>query len=128
MAGERRELRPESMASPGGHYSHAVVGAGLVFVSGQLPITADGSRLNQAKFEVQAKQVLANVAAALHAAGSDIGQLLQVRVYVTDIDDWPAFNELYAAWAGDARPARAVVPVPVLHHGLRIELEAGALA
>jgi 2-iminobutanoate/2-iminopropanoate deaminase len=128
MAGERRELRPESMASPGGHYSHAVVGAGLVFVSGQLPITADGSRLNQAKFEVQAKQVLANVAAALHAAGSDIGQLLQVRVYVTDIDDWPAFNELYAAWAGDARPARAVVPVPVLHHGFRIEIEAVALA
>ena len=128
MAGERRELRPESMASPGGHYSHAVVGAGLVFVSGQLPITADGSRLNQAKFEVQAKQVLANVAAALHAAGSDIGQLLQVRVYVTDIDDWPAFNELYAAWAGDARPARAVVPVHVLHHGFRIEIEAVALA
>jgi reactive intermediate/imine deaminase len=128
MAGERRELRPESMASPGGHYSHAVVGAGLVFVAGQLPITADGSRLNQAKFEVQAKQVLANVAAALHAAGSDIGQLLQVRVYVTDIDDWPAFNELYAAWAGDARPARAVVPVPVLHHGFRIEIEAVALA
>ena len=59
MAGERRELRPESMASPGGHYSHAVVGAGLVFVSGQLPITADGSRLNQAKFEVQATQALA---------------------------------------------------------------------
>ena len=59
MAGERRELRPESMASPGGHYSHAVVGAGLVFVSGQLPIAPDGGRLNQAKFAVQATQALA---------------------------------------------------------------------
>ena len=59
MSGERRELRPASMARPGGHDSSAVVGAGLAFVAGQLPITADGSRLNQAKFEVQATQALA---------------------------------------------------------------------
>jgi enamine deaminase RidA (YjgF/YER057c/UK114 family) len=53
---------------------------------------------------------------------------LQVRVYLTDIADWPAFNTLYAAWAGAARPARAVVPVPQLHYGFRIEIEAVALA
>ena len=59
MAGERRELRPASMASPGGHDSPAVGGAGLACVAGQLPIAPDGSRLNQAKFEVQATQALA---------------------------------------------------------------------
>jgi enamine deaminase RidA (YjgF/YER057c/UK114 family) len=59
MAGERRELRPASMARPGGHDSPAVGGAGLVFVAGQLPMAADGSQLNQAKFEVQATQALA---------------------------------------------------------------------
>lgn len=116
------------MAPPGGHYSHAVVGAGLVFVAGQLPIAPDGTRLVAAPFEVQATQALANVAAALHGAGSGIDKLLQVRVYLTQIDDWPAFNTLYAAWAGSARPARAVVPVPALHFGLRIEIEAVALA
>jgi 2-iminobutanoate/2-iminopropanoate deaminase len=46
---------------------------------------------------------------------------------VTDIGSWPAFNTLYAAWAGAARPARAVVPVPHLHYGFQIEVEAVAL-
>lgn len=128
MAGERREVQVDALAQPGGHYSHAVVGGGLVFIAGQLPIAPDGSRLNAAPFEAQAAQVLHNVAAALQAAGSSIHKLLQVRVYVTNIDDWPAFNTLYAAWAGAAKPARAVVPVPVLHHGFRIEVEAVALA
>ena len=60
--------------------------------------------------------------------GDRSGRLVQVRVYLTDIDDWPAFNTLYANWAGDARPARAVVPVPMLHHGFRLEIEAVAVA
>lgn len=129
MAGEtRREVQVDTLARPGGHYSHAVVGAGLVFVAGQLPVRPDGSRLNEAPFDEQAAQTLSNVAAALQAAGSSIAKLLQVRVYVTDIADWPAFNTLYAAWAGSAKPARAVVPVPALHHGFRIEIEAVALA
>ena len=126
--GEPRTVQPEGMARPGGHYSHAVVGAGLVFVAGQLPVAPDGTKLNTAPFAVQATQTLANVGAALQAAGSSIDKLVQVRVDVTDIADWPAFNTLYAAWAGSARPARAVVPVPVLHHGFRIEIEAVALA
>jgi enamine deaminase RidA (YjgF/YER057c/UK114 family) len=72
--------------------------------------------------------VLDNVAAALAAAGSAVNRLVQVRVYVTDIQAWPAFNTIYAAWAGDARPARCVVPVPSLHFGFKIEIEAVALA
>ena len=93
MAGERREVQPDAMARPGGHYSHAVVGAGLVFVAGQLPIAPGGSKLADASFEAQATQTLANVAAALQAAGSGVERLLQVRVYVTDIDDWPELED-----------------------------------
>jgi len=122
------QVNPDSMAVPGGHYSHAVKAGGFVFVSGQLPIARDGRRLNDAPFEEQARQVLDNVAAALIAAGSAIDRLVQVRVYVTDIGAWPAFNALYAAWAGTARPARCVVPVPQLHFGFQIEIEAVALA
>lgn len=119
---------PKDLALPRGHYSHAVVAGGLVFVSGQLPVTEDGRLLNEADFETQARQVLANVAAALRGAGSSIDKLAQVRVYVTDIGHWPAFNTLYAQWCGTARPARAVVPVPGLHYGFLIEVEATALA
>lgn len=121
-------FNPAASAPPGGHYSHAVAGGGLVFVSGQLPIDPSGRKLGDAPFEAQAAQVLANVDAALQAAGSDKQRLLQVRVYITDIAHWPAFNQLYAAWIGAHRPARAVVPVPQLHFGLLIEVEAVALA
>ncbi|MEO8635711.1 MAG: RidA family protein [Gemmatimonadales bacterium] len=128
MPDARREVIPEGMARPGGHYSHAAVGAGLVFVSGQLATTPAGIRLNDQPFDTQVNQTLANVAAALAGAGSSIEKLLSVRVYLADIEDWAAFNVLYAAWAGNARPARAVVPVPALHYGFRIEIEAVALA
>jgi 2-iminobutanoate/2-iminopropanoate deaminase len=122
------QSNPKTLAAPGGHYSHAVSANGFVFVSGQLPIASDGAKLNDTPFERQAQQVLDNVAAALAAAGSAVNRLVQVRVYVTDIQSWPAFNTIYAAWAGSARPARAVVPVPALHYGFKIEIEAVALA
>lgn len=121
-------FNPPTMAPAGGHYSHAVKAGGFVFVSGELPIAPDGTRLNAEPFERQAQQVLDNVALALAAAGSSIDKLTQVRVYVTDIGHWPAFNALYAKWAGAAPPARCVVPVPQLHYGFLIEIEAVALA
>ena len=121
-----QHLNPDTLAAPGGHYSHAVVAGGFVYVSGQLPITAAGEKLNRASFDDQTRQVLANVDAALTAAGSSVSQLVQVRVYITDIAHWPAFNQLYADWAGDSRPSRAVVPVPLLHHGFLLEVEAVA--
>lgn len=121
-----RTVNPPAMAAPGGHYSHAAVAGGLVFVAGQLPIAPDGRKLGDEPFETQARQVLANVRAALEGAGSSVAQLVQVRVYLADLDHWPAFNALYADWVGAHRPARAVVPVPALHFGLLLEVEAVA--
>ncbi|WP_233850939.1 RidA family protein [Paraburkholderia sp. HD33-4] len=115
---------PAALAKPGGHYSHVAVANGFVFVSGQLPINAQGEKLADASFDAQAEQVLANVKAALESVGSSVAQLVQVRVYVVDVEHWPSFNQIYARWAGDAKPARAVVPVPQLHYGFKIEVEA----
>lgn len=116
-----------ALARPGGHYSHAAVGGGLVFIAGQLPITPEGERLVNAAFEAQVAQTLANVQAALLAAGSGIDKLLQVRVYLDDIANWPAFDRIYAQWAGPSRPARAVVPTGALHFGFKVEVEAMGL-
>jgi 2-iminobutanoate/2-iminopropanoate deaminase len=126
MAGDIDHDASHGLAAPGGHYSHAVRAGGLVFVSGQLPIAPDGSRFSDQSFETQARQALANVAAALASAASAIDELVQVRVYVTDINDWPVFDRIYSEWIGAVRPARAVVPVPALHYGFRIEIEAVA--
>lgn len=127
MSGVQR-VQPADLPAPGGHYSHGTVAHGFVFVAGQLPVTPEGVRLVDAPFDVQARQVLANVKAVLLAAGSGVERLVQVRVYLASVDHWPAFNAVYAEWAGAARPARAVVPTGPLHHGLLVEVEAVALA
>src|SRR5450631_2848569 len=127
MASDIILTNPDTMPAPGGHYTHAVTANGFVFIAGQLPIARDGSKLADAPFDQQAQQTLNNIASALTGAGSAIDRLVQVRVYVTDIKLWPAFNAIYAKWIGSARPARAVVPVPELHFDLKIEVEAVAL-
>lgn len=111
------------VAPPGGHYAHAVRHGDTVYISGQLPIRPDGSHCADADFAQQARIVLANVLAIAAAADSE---LVKVTAYLTDVADWPAFNTVYAELLGAARPARAVVPVPALHYGYRIEVEAVA--
>lgn len=117
-----------TLAQPGGHYSHFTEAGGLVFISGQLPITASGEKLASANFETQTRQVLQNLENVLQAAGCALTDLVQVRVYLDDIANWPRFNTLYAQWLGQHRPARAIVPTPPLHYGFKIEVEAVARA
>ncbi|MFM7848937.1 MAG: RidA family protein [Rubrivivax sp.] len=120
-------INPEANARPGGHYSHGTVANGFVFVSGQLPITSAGEKLVAAPFAQQVRQVLANVEATLAACGSGMDRLVQVRVYMDDIANWPEFDALYAQWVQSNRPSRAVVPTAPLHFGFKIEMEAVAL-
>lgn len=119
-------IDPPAMARPGGHYSHVVVHRGTAYISGQLPIGPQGRLPATAPFEEQARQVLANVRAAVAAAGSDLSRVLKCTVYVADIADWPAFDRLYADMFGAYRPARVVVPVLPLHYGYRVEMDAVA--
>ncbi|SAL88087.1 2-aminomuconate deaminase [Caballeronia arvi] len=121
-----KTLSPAGLGTPGGHYSHVSIANGLLFVSGQLPIDAHGTKLTDSDFDAQAAQVLGNLGAASSGAGSDVSKLLQVHVYIVDVAHWASFNATYARWAGDAKPARAVVLVPALHFGLKIEIEAVA--
>ncbi|MEV1008577.1 RidA family protein [Streptomyces sp. NPDC049881] len=121
---------PAGLNRPGGHYRHTVTvpaGARTVHISGQLPVTPDGQPLADRPFAEQVGRVLANLDACLAAAGANREHLTKVRVYVTDIGDWPAFDRVYADWLGPCPPpARAVVGVASLHHGVRVEIEAEA--
>ncbi|SMG59631.1 RidA family protein [Paraburkholderia susongensis] len=116
------------IAPPAGHYSHVCIAAGLVHISGQLPVNPAGLPLQGHTFEEQVEQVLENVDGCLKQAGVTRTSLVQVRVYVTDIKSWPDFDRLYTAWIGDHRPARAVAGVSHLHYGVSVEVEAVALA
>jgi reactive intermediate/imine deaminase len=119
-------IAPEGLARPGGHYSHAKRFGELVFTSGQLPIRPDGSHTAAEPFEEQARQAIANMLAALRAAGARPQDSLKVTVYIAGVDLWPRFNAVYAEMMGDAKPARTVVPVPQLRYGYLVEIDAVA--
>ena len=109
---------------PAGHYSQACCYGNLVFVSGQLPVSPEGKVLSDKSFEDQARQAIANMLSIVKAAGSGPDRVLKVTGFIVGIENWPLFNGVYAELLGAYKPARSVVPVPALHHGCLIELEA----
>ncbi len=116
---------------PAGHYSQAIVAGGQVYISGQLPIRADGLALPddspEDSFDAQATQAINNMLAILTAAGGTPQQLVRVTAYIVGVANWPRFNGIYAALLPDVRPARTVVPVPELHYGFLVEIDAIAI-
>ena len=119
-----RTVETANAPTPAGHYSQAIVHDGLVFVAGQLPIRPGDRDREVGSIEEQTEQVLRNVAAILEAAGSALDRVLQMTIYISDMELWPRVNASYARVMGDHRPARAVVPVKELHHGYQIEVQA----
>ena len=107
-----------------GHYSQALVHAGVVYVAGQLPIVPGDPDHRLATFEEQARRVIDNVIAILEAAGSGADLILKATVYITDVSHWPAFNAIYAERLDGHKPARTVVPVAALHYGYLVEMDA----
>ncbi|MEX9905469.1 RidA family protein [Providencia rettgeri] len=117
-----------TLIAPKGHYSHCVTANGLVFISGQLPVDKLGNAVIDVSFQKQASLVLDNLQACLDAVNCSKAQLVQVRVYIADMENWPLFNQVYANWIGDHRPARAVAGVAELHFGAALEIEAVAVS
>jgi 2-iminobutanoate/2-iminopropanoate deaminase len=119
-----RAIFTTSAPSPGGHYAQAVIHEGIVYVSGILPVEPSTGRKIRGPVAEQTRRVLDNLKVILDASGSSPDRVLKVTVYVTDIGEWGAMNEAYAAFFGNHTPARTVVPVKDLHDGFRIELDA----
>jgi 2-iminobutanoate/2-iminopropanoate deaminase len=117
-------IHTDDAPAPAGHYAQAIHHGDLVFVAGQLPIDPSDREREPGDVEEQTERALRNVEAILRAAGSGLDRLLSVTIYVTDIAVWGRVNSAYARVLGDHRPARAVVPVPELHHGYAIEIQA----
>ena len=111
---------------PLGHYVQGAAHGGIVYVSGQLAVRPDGTHTVGADFEAQTRQALRNVLAIVKAAGGSPESILKVTAYIVGVENWPILNRIYGQVFGAARPARSVVPVPTLHHGYLIELDAVA--
>ena len=107
-----------------GHYSQAIVHNGVAYVAGQLPIKPGSTDRTVGSIEEQTEQTLRNVESILKAAGSSLDRVLQMTIYISDIELWGGVNAAYTRVMGSHKPARAVVPVKDLHYGYQIEIQA----
>jgi 2-iminobutanoate/2-iminopropanoate deaminase len=110
-----------------GPYSQAIAADGVLFCSGQIPLDPATGELLSSTFEEETKRCLDNLTAVLAAGGADWGKVVFVRAYLTDINDYAAFNETYAGYAGSEPPARAAICVAALPKGARVEVECVAI-
>lgn len=111
-------ITSDKVPKPAGHYSQAVRSGQLVFVSGQIPSCG-----NEEDFETQTLNALQKCAHILEAAGCSFNDVVQCTAYIVGIDNWPLFNKVYAQQFGEHKPSRAVVPVPELHYGMKVEIQ-----
>jgi 2-iminobutanoate/2-iminopropanoate deaminase len=106
-----------------GPYSQAIVAGDLVFTAGQIPVDpATGERVSGG-IAAETAQVLRNLSAVLAAAGSGLDRVIKTTVYLADMGEFVAMNEVYATFFGDPLPARAAIQAAALPKGVRVEID-----
>jgi 2-iminobutanoate/2-iminopropanoate deaminase len=121
-------MTKKSYAAPGaappvGPYSPAIASGDLVFVSGQVALNAAGEPVGETAAE-QARKALENLKAVLEATGLTTDAVVKTTIFLTDMNDFAAVNEVYAGFFAAPFPARSTVAVAALPKGLKIEIEA----
>ncbi len=114
--------------APIGPYSQAIRAHGFIFLSGQIPIDPKTGHVVDGGIESQTHQVIKNISAILGAAGADLSQVVKTTVFLTNLNDFAAFNQVYAEYFGKIKPARATVQVARLPKEVLLEIEAVSLA
>jgi 2-iminobutanoate/2-iminopropanoate deaminase len=109
-----------------GPYAQAIKANGFVYTAGQIPIDPTGN-LVEGGITAQTRQVLDNLKAVLESAGSALDRVVKATVFLKNMADFPAMNEVYAQYLGSAKPARSTVAVAELPRGALIEIDLVAL-
>ena len=121
-------LTPHGSPAPRGPYSPAVRAGDFVFVSGQLPIDAASNRIVSASVAEQTRQTIENLKTVLSAAGAGLADVVKCSVFLADIRDFAAMNEVYAEFFGEAKPARSTVQAVLPSSEARVEIDCIAYA
>lgn len=111
-----------------GPYSQAIKAAGLVFVSGQIPLDPASGEIEGDSIEAQTERVMKNIEAVLKTADSDLKNVIKTTIYLTDLNDFSVVNGIYESYFNDSPPARTTVEVSGLPKGVKVEIDAIALA
>ena len=121
----REEIRVDGASEPISHYTDAVRFGDLLFVSGIAPFDGDGNVVGEGDVVAQTRQVLQNLLDALRTVGADMGHVLKVTVFLTDVNDRAAINPVRQEFFGDSRPASTLVEVSALvDPKMLVEIEA----
>jgi len=110
-----------------GPYSQAIVANGFVFTAGQVPFDPVSMQLVEGDIAVQTEQVMRNLTAILRQAGADLNTVVKTTVFLRDMNDFAAMNEVYGRHFGDHKPARSTVQVARLPRDAGVEIEAVAV-
>ena len=121
---ERKAISTDRAPVAVGAYSQAIRTGDLVFTAGQLGLDPASGEFSAPDVTGQAEQALANLSAILDAAGSGLDRLVKVTVFLADIADWQALNEVYSRVVPEPFPARSAFAVKDLPRGARVEIEA----
>ncbi|MDP4219615.1 MAG: RidA family protein [Bacteroidota bacterium] len=108
---------------PIGPYSQAIRNGDILFCSGQIALDPVSGAMKNASIAEEANQVLENLREVLREGGSDFPQVLKTTIFLTDMNDFTAVNEVYGKAFGDAKPARSTIAVSALPKGARVEIE-----
>lgn len=119
----KRIIHTEKAPAALGPYSQAVEANGVLYVSGQIPFVPETMTLVSDCVKAQTKQSLENVKAILEAAGYTLADVVRAGVFIKDMNDFGAVNEVYAEYLGDVKPARACVEVARLPKDVKVEIE-----
>ena len=106
-----------------GPYSQAVVANGFLFSAGQIALDPATGQMVDGGIQNQTERVMQNLKSVLDAAGLDWNAVVRTTVYLHDMADFPAVNEIYGKWIGEARPARSTVQVTALPRGGLVEID-----
>jgi 2-iminobutanoate/2-iminopropanoate deaminase len=123
----RQIVRTDQAPDAIGPYSQAVSANGFVFTSGQIPIDPATGQFVSGGIAEQTQQVLKNLSAVLEAAGSGLQQVVKTTVFLADMEDFTAMNEVYATFFGAEPPARSTVQAARLPRDARVEIDVVAL-
>lgn len=123
---DRHVISTDAAPAAAGPYSQAIRVGDLVFTAGQLGLDPATGEFAGDDVAAQAERALANLGAILDEAGSGLDRLVKVTVFLADIGDWPAVNEVYARAIPEPFPARSAFAVRDLPKGARVEIEAVA--
>jgi len=125
---DRDVIISDQLPAPKGPYSPAIRAGGFVFVSGQGPVDPASGQVIKESIEQQTTLVLSNVRAILEAAGSSLDRVVKTNVYLSDIADFAAMNEVYATFFANQPPARTTIQAGALPLGIDVEIDVIALA